>query len=273
MAPFPDLTKFQDLIPILVFLLPGFVTSGIVSLLAVRKPQEAFGRTVEAVIFTALNLFVFFIAKEVLSHLASQNVTFRHVFAIDGHHFFTAENLTLLGLCALGIGLVWSIEANNEFIFRVLRWAKVTSKTTKHSVWLDVFSRPDIKPYVTVRLKDGKRLVGYVKHYSDDAADRVLYLEQASWLTPKNVHLNNPPIEVLLDQESGISWIEILNSPNKSAPRSETNGSTAKPLTRSDPGARTIWFWFWVVVGISYFFWERRIRRRGPIFCTRLPPG
>jgi len=71
-----------------------------------RKPQEAFGRVVEAVIFTALNLAVFFIAKAVLSRLAALNVTLRHFLTIDSHRFFTAGNLTLLGLCAAGIGLV-----------------------------------------------------------------------------------------------------------------------------------------------------------------------
>jgi hypothetical protein len=104
--PFPDLTKLQDLIPILVFLLPGFVSTGIVSLMVVRKPQEVFSRVVEAVIFTATNLAVFFIAKAILSRIAVLSVTFKHFLTVDSHRFFTAGNLTMLALYAVGIGLV-----------------------------------------------------------------------------------------------------------------------------------------------------------------------
>jgi hypothetical protein len=275
MAPFPDLTKLQDLIPILVFLLPGFVSSGIVSLMVIRKPQEAFGRVVEAVIFTALNLAVFFIAKAALSRLVALNVTFKHLVTVDSHRFFTAGNLTLLGLCAVGIGLVWSIEANNQWLFRVLQWSGVTSKSTKPSIWVDVLSEQRNR-YAVVHLKDGRRLLGWVGRYSDDAADRALFLEQASWLTDDGTLVNDPHINVLVDQETGISLIEFVKPREEPAIRAETTAAaataarpSAEPSVPSEPltvpVARTSpWVWLFAMAVVGYFLLERRIRRQGP---------
>lgn len=272
MAPFPDLTKLQDLIPILVFLLPGFVSSGIVSLLVIRKPQEAFGRVVEAVIFTALNLAVFFVAKAVLARLAALNLTLRHFLTIDSHRFFTAGNLTLLGLCAAGIGLAWSIEANNQWLFRVLQWSGVTSKSTKPSIWVDVLSEQRNR-YAVVHLKDGRRLLGWVSRYSDDAGDRALFLEQASWLTDDGGFINDPRINVLVDHETGISFIEFVEPREEPTTREDITAATAaaarpsaeppEPLAPvSIPAARTSpWVWLFTVAAVGYFFLERRTRR------------
>jgi Family of unknown function (DUF6338) len=272
MAPFPDLTKLQDLIPILVFLLPGFVSSGIVSLLVIRKPQEAFGRAVEAVIFTALNLGVFFVAKTILVHLVSLNVTFKHLLTVNSHDFYTAGNFILLGVCAVGIGLVWSIEANNQWLFRVLQGSGITSKSTKNSIWLDVLSRPR-NPYVVVHLKDGRRIMGFVRQYSDDAADRALFLEEASWLTKDGAFVNDPPISVLVDHETGVSMIEFLESREESTKVERAGATTVsarlsgKPSELVQPpslspgqklGSR---IWLCALVAIGYLFLELRILR------------
>jgi len=57
MGPFKDLNELQDLIPVLVFLLPGFVAAGIVALLVVRKPAEPFGRVIKPNAPTQITLF------------------------------------------------------------------------------------------------------------------------------------------------------------------------------------------------------------------------
>jgi tetrahydromethanopterin S-methyltransferase subunit C len=121
MGPFEDLTKLKDLIPILVFLLPGFVSTGIVSLLVVRRPVEPFARVVEAVIFTTINLIVFAVLKRLLAHIP--------FLAIHSKSFFTAGNLALMGFCAVLVGLAWSYEANNQRLFAFLQRLRITIKT------------------------------------------------------------------------------------------------------------------------------------------------
>jgi hypothetical protein len=200
MGPFKDLNEVKDLIPVLVFLLPGFVSAGIVALLVIRKPAEPFSRVIEAFIFTMINLALFTSLKSLLTRIPGLKVS--------GHDFFTSGNLTIMTLCAVLVGVAWSFEANNQFIFRLLRKLKITSRTTKPSVWIDVLS--DTRSYVVVHLKDGRRIYGWLLRYSDDASERAIFLEEATWLTEEGTALNDPPVSILLDKDSEIAFVEFV---------------------------------------------------------------
>lgn len=200
MGPFKDLTEFKDLTPVFVFLLPGFVSAGIVALLVIRKPAEPFSRVVEAFIFTMINLALFTSLRSLVTRIPGLK--------INSYFFFTSGNLLTMALCAVIVGLAWSYEANNQFIFGLLRGLKITPKTTKPSVWIDVFS--ETRNYVVVHLKDERRAYGWPRRYSDDASERVLFLEKATWLGENNEELNDPPIGILLDKDSEIAFIEFV---------------------------------------------------------------
>lgn len=211
MGPFKDLNELKDLIPVLVFLLPGFVSAGIVALLVIRKPSEPFSRVIEAFIFTMINLALFTILKSVVTRIPGLRV--------NSQDFFTAGNLSIMTLCAVLVGLVWSFEANNQLIFRLLRFLKITSKTTKPSVWIDVLS--ETKAYVVVHLKDERRIYGWPRRYSDDETERAIFLEQATWLTENGDALNDPPIGILLDKNSDIAFIEFVTEARPAEPIAE----------------------------------------------------
>lgn len=259
-ALYSDLKELPDLIPILAFLLPGFVSSGIVSLLVIRKPQEVFVRVLEALIFTTLNLAVFFSAQ---SYLSTHKIP---VLTVDSGHFFTAGNLTLLAFCAVGIGLIWSFEANNQWLFWVLRFLRITSKSTKPTLWVDVFST-ERNRYAVVHLKDGRRVVGWVRRYSDDAADRALFLEQASWLTDDGAFVNNPRINVMVDRETEISLVEFVK-PREKPRRQKTVKDDAKSVevsqgaSKPKPTAQTWpWVYLFSVTVLSYILFRRQKNR------------
>jgi Family of unknown function (DUF6338) len=200
MEPFKNLKELSDLIPVLVFLLPGFVSSGIVALLVIRKPAEPFGQVIEAFIFTMLNLALFTVLRSVVMRIPGLR--------LNNRDFFTSGNLLMMTFCAVVVGLAWSYEANNQIIFRLLRKLKLTGRTTKPSVWIDVFS--ENRTYVVVHLKDERRVYGWPRRYSDDASERVIYLEQATWLGEDNEELNDPPIDILLDKDSEIAFMEFV---------------------------------------------------------------
>ena len=172
MGPFKDLKDLNDLLPVLLFLLPGFVSAGIVGLLAVRKPVEPFSRVIEALIFTMLNLVLFTVIKRLVTKVCHMK--------LDEKDFFTAGNLLILSACALAIGLAWSYEANNQRLFSFLRKCKITQKTTKPSVWVDILTRN--RKFVIVDLKNGRRVYGWPAAFSEEASERSIYLEQATWL-------------------------------------------------------------------------------------------
>ena len=126
--------------------------------------------------------------------------------------------------------------------------------------------------YAVVHFKDGRRLLGWVGRYSDDAADRALFLEQASWLTDEGAFVNDPLINVLVDHETGISFIEFVEPRAEPANGVETTApraAAARPFTETPehsqpqpaPSARTPpWVWLFTVAVVGYLFLERRIR-------------
>jgi Family of unknown function (DUF6338) len=247
MGPFEDLTKLKDLIPILVFLLPGFVSTGIVSLLVVRRPVEPFARVVEAVIFTTINLIVFAVLKRLLA-LAP-------FLTIHSRNFFTAGNLALMGFCAVLVGLVWSYEANNQRLFTFLQRLRITIKTTRPSIWIDVFSEND--DYVVAHLQDGRRVYGWPSLYSDDPVDRAIYLTEATWLDQDGRSINDPPIGILLDKESRIAFIEFVSEkePTPANEGEEAPATTDPPKGRSDG---TPWFWLFLALIFGYLLAGKR---------------
>jgi hypothetical protein len=191
MEPFKDLKELKDLIPVLVFLLPGLVSTGIVSLLVFRKPVEPFTRVIEAFIFTMINLVLFAVVRQLVANIPGVQ--------LGNDSFFTTVNLSIMTICSVLLGLVWSWEANNQIIFKFLRWLRVTQKTTKPSIWVDVLS--EINNYVVVHLKDGRRVFGWPRRYSDDYGERAIFLEKATWLTEDGQAVNDPLMCILIDKE------------------------------------------------------------------------
>jgi len=194
----PD--KFSALIPILLFLLPGLVTAGLVNALVVRKPKDAFDKVIEALIFTMLNLALFVIVRWLLERLPKIH--------FDRDNFYTVENISLIAACSITVALVTAAELNNEWLLEKLRNCGITRKTAKPSTWIETFAQS--QRFVVVHLKDGRRVYGWPTFYSDTPKERAIYLESASWLGDNNESLNDPLISILLDKESGIKLIEFV---------------------------------------------------------------
>jgi hypothetical protein len=193
--------EIKDLLPILVFLLPGFVSTGIVGMLVIRKPKETFDKIVEAFILTTVNLVLFVVLQSVLRRIPHLK--------FDTHDFFTPSNLLLMTFCSVAIGVGWAAEATNDWLFTRLRKWGITKKTTHVSTWNETFHGE--KKYVVVHLTDSRRMYGFPTYYSDDPAERAIYLTDASWLLEGNKLHNNPTINIFLDKESGIELIEFLD--------------------------------------------------------------
>jgi hypothetical protein len=199
-----ELDKVTDLFPILVFLLPGFVSVGVLEILCVRKTKDVFGRIIEALIFTMLNLASFLVVRALLEKCP--RIRFSH------EQFFTPGNIGLMAGCALTIGVVFAAEINHEWLLSILNnKLHLTRKTAKPSTWNETWSHT--QQYVVVHLNDGRRIYGWPKFYSDVPEERALFFEDASWLDDDN-HLINEgsPISIFLDKHSGIRLIEFLQS-------------------------------------------------------------
>lgn len=195
-----ELDKLSALIPILLFLLPGLVTTGVVNALVVRKPKDAFDKIIEALIFTMLNIALFVAVRWLLELIPKIQ------FARD--NFYTVGNISLITGCSITVALVTAAEMNNEWLLQKLRNWRITRKTAKPSTWIETLAQS--QRFVVVHLTDGRRVYGWPTFYSDTAEERAIYLESASWLGDDNEVLNDPLISILLDKDSGISFIEFV---------------------------------------------------------------
>lgn len=208
-----DVNDLKDLIPILVFLLPGLLTAGVVEILVVTRKKDVFDRVVQALIFTFVNLVCYFVICWGLWQLYELSTT--------GHwqpHFnplsplpnlFEPIPLLLMIGIATGLGLLCAYEMTHETILGWMRNRGWTKRSHQASTWGETFS--NTQKWVVVHLKDGRRIYGWPTFYSDDPDERGLFLENASWLGTGN-ELNNEgkPISVFLDRSSEIQLIEFV---------------------------------------------------------------
>ncbi len=198
------LKDLKDIIPILLFLLPGFLTTKVISLLAVRRESDSFDKVIQAFVFTFVNMLCFSVVRWILEHLSGLR--------FDRVDFYTTANLILMVSCSVGIGLACSWEINNEPLLKKLRSWGLTKKTYKPGVWMETFQH--VERYVVVHLVDGRRVYGFPRFYSDRDGERSLFLENASWLNDQNDLLNQTRMSIFLDEKSGILLIEFVDFEN-----------------------------------------------------------
>jgi len=167
-----NLTNFYDneTLRVLLALLPGLVTVAIVHALTVREKLAPLERIIQALLYTFLN-HVFWQITVVLINL---NCDWKP--SING-------NLIGLFLCGAFLGLAMTLVINHDWLHGLLRYFRITKRTSRPNEWYDAFYR--WREYVVVHLKDGRRLFGWPRLYPDTATEGHLILEDAEWLFDK----------------------------------------------------------------------------------------
>jgi hypothetical protein len=98
----------------------------------------------------------------------------------------------------------------------------LTERTTRNSIWNDVFESEAIEGQpIQVELADGRSVLGSLVYYSDVAEDASLYLTQASWVDANGNTVEIPGSGILLTKNSGIRSVSLLNPIPVSEPERE----------------------------------------------------
>lgn len=189
---------------ILLLLLPGFTCAYICQHLAMRRERTELDKVVEALIFS----FVLYLATwpffgytlPVSWHPATDGS-----YLIYPHY---SHLLTLL-IASIVLGVLYAANINHDWLLTLFRWCNITERTARVSVWTDIFQT--IGGFVQIRLKDGRRLIGWVRDYSDDATDSSVFLEDAAWVLESEEQQAIDGPGILLTKESGIETVTFLN--------------------------------------------------------------
>ncbi len=193
---------------ILLLLLPGFLCSFLVRLISVRAKQTEFDKVVEALLFsTVLYLGVGWAFGNTLPiSWIEQEKNGGPVFTFLLNFRYLSWLSAGSVLCAFAYGAT----VNHNWFHRLLRTVRLTEKTSRLSVWNDTLQ--DIQSrYLLLELGDQRRVLGYLRYYSDDVEEASIFLEDAAWLDQDG---NQFPIEgpgILLTKEAGIVSISFLD--------------------------------------------------------------
>jgi len=193
---------FQAL-QVLLFLIPGFISSTILNALIVRnKEQSELAKIIEALISSML-IYTFY------SLLIGQSpITLDQAANTITYSYNAASFLWLLVLSIL-LPTTIAFFITNDWHMRFVRWLKISRKTARASVWFDVFY--DIKKHVIIDFENGRRVYGWPMYYSDDPEKPYIYLYQPYWVQ-ENKFVSTGLVGLFITPEQKIEFIEFLET-------------------------------------------------------------
>ena len=187
----------QTLVALLV-LLPGFVSARIARSMSAQGQQSELERVIEALIFSFFT-YVVYVA------IFGARLPIEWVPAFQVYRW----RVVFLALMACGLGLAWGAIQSKDLALKRLREIGLTDRTSRDSVWNDVFSR--LGGTAQVGLHDGRNLIGWIGRYSDSGGERSLFLEQAFWVKEDGSLVGIPGKGVLLTEKSEIEYVMFLD--------------------------------------------------------------
>ncbi len=191
---------------VLLILLPGFAASALVEALAIRGKQSDFQRVIGAALYSFL-IYSLYVLK------SGGALPFR--INQPGSVTWIKMGVGWLLAITLFVSLLSTIYSNfdGNRLLRT-RWFSLTERTTRHSVWNDVFERVAIRQQIVqVEMDDARSIIGVLTYYSDDAEDCSLFLSQASWVAEDGQTISVPGAGILLTKNAGIKNVSLLNKP------------------------------------------------------------
>ncbi|HTW60268.1 MAG TPA: DUF6338 family protein [Terracidiphilus sp.] len=196
---------------VLLVLLPGFACAYIVQFLAVRRKQSELDKVIEALLFS---LILYLLTLPIFGYTLP--LSWRPIAPQQSSEYQIIVNwkhLAWLAGTAIVFAVLYSANINRDWIMSLLRWMKVTERTARMAIWNDAFQ--EIGGMVQVGISGDRKILGWLRYYSDEEEDSSLFLETASWVKEgENGEEIEEPIDgpgILLTKDSGIEYVMFLN--------------------------------------------------------------
>ena len=200
---------------VFLILLPGFSAAYVVQALATRRTQSDLERVIEALVFSFL-VYVCYVplnGGRLPFHLAPDPYVQGQITAVwePAQMGLLAATTALFALFAVAC-----IRFDCNRMFRLFH---LTEKTTRNSIWNDIFESEAIEGQpLQVELSDGRSVLGPLLYDSDAAEDASIYLTEASWVDANGDLVPIPGAGILLTKGSGIRSVMLLHPEPAEAP-------------------------------------------------------
>lgn len=194
---------------ILLILLPGFAAAYIVQLLALRGSQTDLDKVIEACLYS----FLIYATFVLFTHGALPfDVIPAKPPVLETIIQWHANRLIGLSAITFAFSIFGALYINRDgnWLFRKV---KVTERTSRRSIWNDIFQREAKKSQVVqVELGDGRSILGVLNYYSDTAEECSVYIAQASWVGEDGIPVRIPGPGILLTKNANIRSISLLDN-------------------------------------------------------------
>jgi hypothetical protein len=175
----------NELIALLTFLLPGFITSFLFYSLTSFPKKSEFEAVVIALIYTV-------IINAIVELLGMGFIAIGKKLFTIGEWNQLAKTIHSI-IAALIIGLLWSGLYNNDIIHKFLRLIRITKQTSYPSEWYGTFS--ETQKFIVLDLKDGRKITGWPLLWPNNPQQGHFVLERAQWVIEENGKSSVMPLE------------------------------------------------------------------------------
>ena len=199
---------------ILVFLLPGFITSKVIDSLFVSPQKPQLDKIASALVYSFVSYSTFAIAQNYFKITSPVSASLQ---PIGGNNIlapvFNYSGFLSLLLISVGWGVLIALSLNNDFHTSIMRKIRATNRTSRSTVWCDVLATE--RAWLKVNLKDGRKVLGWPKYFSDTPEEGTLFLSHAFWLDINNKKFPISGAGILILGKEGINSIEFWEGKQK----------------------------------------------------------
>jgi len=188
-----------------MLLIPGLISSILFNLIRRKVELTAFDRIVESFIFTFLIYVILNLTYgwAPLAQINTTNDVTSYVFSAD------PCLIVLTLLLSIVLPVLFGVIVHYDLHMKFFRLVKLTDKTSRDTAWDDVFT--DEKRFLTIHLKDERRLAGWPSYYSNNKEEGFIFLSKPAWINDENVYEHTESFGLLINRES-IDFIEFMST-------------------------------------------------------------
>lgn len=203
----------SEILKILQYLLPGFITSWVFYGLTSYPEPSPFGRVIHALIFTLLIQACIILIKT------------SSIFI--GANWFTIgtwsqeSEIVLSVLLAVLIGLFISYLATNDKVHNFLRKLCVTQKTSYPTEWYSAFAENNT--YIVLHLSGERRLYGYPDEWPNSPDKGHFIISNPRWVLDDNTELVLDTVKNIIVPASDVDMVEFMKLNEKREEDSKEN--------------------------------------------------
>lgn len=192
----------QNFVHLMTYLLPGFLAAWVFYGLTSHPKPSQFERVIQALIFT-------FIIQTVVPGIRWFLELIGRLIVL-GSWDAAAESATSFVL-AMIFGSILAYLTNADKFHKLLRVAKLTSRTSHPSEWYAVFVEK--VTFVVLHLKDGRRLLGWPKEWPVEPDKGQFYIMEPSWIVDEGKQLDLDELDGILIHATDVKWVEFFHLP------------------------------------------------------------